>query len=188
MLVQSAAPQGVHWLEGEPVHPSFAQSNEGNPSHAICPRCRKRGVVSMARPENERRLVLVETIEEQTVPDEELVRRLAEGRHDALNVLHERYLPTLTSLAARQLGHAAAPDVVQDVFVSVWRHAQSFDARRGTFRAWIVQITRRRIVNELRRRRSRPQREAIALGTTKTRIRSGLLKLRAELGPMALAA
>jgi RNA polymerase sigma-70 factor (ECF subfamily) len=198
------------------------------------------------------RLVFVEALEQQTVPDEELVRRLAEGRHDALDALHERYLRSLTSLAARQLGRAAAQDIVQEVFVSVWRHAYSFDPRRGTFRAWVAQITRRRIMNELRRRRSRPQaeadpdgailarlsddvqevvadqvandecrsalrsalqvlskpqREAIALafldeftheevartlrtplGTTKTRIRSGLRKLRVELGPMGLAA
>jgi len=193
----------------------------------------------------------VETIEKHSVSDEELVQRLAQGQHDSLDVLHERYLPSLTSLAARQLGRAAAQDVVQDVFVSVWRHAQSFDERRGTFRAWVVQITRRRIINELRRRRSRPQpeadpddtllenlsdgvpdipdqlaaderrsvvrgalqvlpqaqREAIALaflneftheevartlriplGTTKTRIRSGLLKLRVEMSPLGVAA
>ncbi len=190
------------------------------------------------------RLVLMEAIDTHTVPDEELVRRLAEGRRDALNMLHERYLSSLTHLAARQLGRATAQDVVQDVFVSVWVHAHSFDPRRGSFRAWVVQITRRRIINELRRRKSRPrvevgdegalleniadnapdiaeglaqderlsavrsalrilpapQRDAIALafldelthdqvsralriplGTTKTRIRSGLLKLRAEL-------
>jgi RNA polymerase sigma-70 factor (ECF subfamily) len=191
------------------------------------------------------RLGFVETIQEQSVPDEELVRRLVEGQLEALDALHERYTPALTSLAARQLGRAAAQDIVQDVFVSVWRHAQSFDPRRGTFRAWVAQITRRRIINEVRRRRSRPQAEAdpddtllakvsdeapdisdqlaaderrsavrgalevlprsqreaivlafldefthaevartlrIPLGTTKTRIRSGLLKLRLELG------
>jgi RNA polymerase sigma-70 factor (ECF subfamily) len=205
----------------------------------------------MALRDCEARLVFVDTIEEQTVPDDELVRRLAHGRHDALDMLHERYTPCLTSLAARQLGRTAAQDIVQDVFVSIWRHAHSFDPRRGTFRAWVVQITRRRIINELRRRRSRPQaeadpdgtllaklsddvpdiadqladgerrsevrralqvlpqpqREAIALafldeftheevartlriplGTTKTRIRSGLLKLRVELSPMCVAA
>src|SRR5262245_23923829 len=225
--------------------------NGGNPSHALCPRDQNGGVVSMAKREGDARLVFVEAIVEQTVPDEELVRRLAEGRCEALDALHDRYKPSLTRLAARQLGRAAAQDIVQDVFVSIWRHAHSFDPRRGTFRAWVVQITRRRVINELRSRRSRPQseadpdgtllaklsadvpditdqladderrsgvrgalqrlpqpqREAIALafldefthvevastlriplGTTKTRIRSGLLKLRVELSPTGVAA
>jgi RNA polymerase sigma-70 factor (ECF subfamily) len=205
----------------------------------------------MAPPDTGPTLGLVETIDAESVPNDELVRQLAEGRESALDALHERYKRSLTSLAARQLGRAAAQDVVQDVFVSVWRHAQDFDARRGTFRRWVVQITRRRIINELRRRRSQPQAEAdpdgtlldkvsdgvpdiadqlvnferrsavrsaleilsqpqreaivlafldeftheevartlrIPLGTTKTRIRSGLLKLRVELIPSGIAA
>jgi RNA polymerase sigma-70 factor (ECF subfamily) len=193
-------------------------------------------------------LVLVNTTDAQPVPDEELVRRLAEGRREALEPLHKRYGPLLTTLAARQLDRPAAEEIVQDVFLSVWQHAASFDPRRGSVRPWIVQITRRRIINELRRRRSRPrpeadpdgvlleraaddapevadqlvgderrtairdalrvlpelQREAVAmafldeltheqvasalhvpLGTTKTRIRSGLLRLRIELMSLA---
>ncbi len=190
------------------------------------------------------RLPYVKTIEAHPVPDEELVRRIAEGRHDALDPLQERYRPVLTSLAARQLDRPSAEEIVQDVFLSVWQHARNFDPHRGSFRPWVFQIARRRIINELRRQRSRPQleadpegvlldgladeapgvgeqlagnesrsavrgalqvlpqaqREAVALaflgeltheevanalrvplGTTKTRIRSGLLKLRVEL-------
>ena len=190
------------------------------------------------------RLAFVNVIDAEPIADEELVRRLAEGRREALDPLHERYRPLLTSLAARRLDRPAAEEIVQDVFLTVWQHARSFDPRRGSFKPWVVQITRRRIMNELRHRRSRPQldadadsvlvekvaddapevadqlvrderrsavrgalqvlpqlqREAVALafldeltheevahalrvplGTTKTRIRSGLLKLRVEL-------
>jgi RNA polymerase sigma-70 factor (ECF subfamily) len=184
------------------------------------------------------------------VPDEELVRRLSAGHGEAIELLHRRYRPLLTSLASRQLDRPAAEEVVQDAFLTVWQRAPSFDPRRGTFRAWVVQITRRRAINELRRRRSRPhlesdpdgelldnvadgaaeisdrligeerrsavrgalrllppaQREAVMLaflgelshdevasalraplGTTKTRIRSGLLKLRRALTSLDVA-
>ena len=203
----------------------------------------------MAARTHVRRLVHVAAIDAHPVPDEDLVRQLAQGRHEALEVLQERYGPLLTSLAARQVGRPAAEEIVQDVFLTVWRHAHDFDRRRGTFRAWVVQIARRQTINELRRRRSRPepdadpegvllnalpdqapdvadqlvvderrtavrgavgtlpqlQREAVALafldelthrevaralrvplGTTKTRIRSGLLNLRVELVSLEL--
>src|SRR5207253_4539224 len=45
-------------------------------------------------------LGFVNAIEAQQCPDEELVRRLAEGQREALDPLHERYAPVLTSLAA----------------------------------------------------------------------------------------
>jgi RNA polymerase sigma-70 factor (ECF subfamily) len=99
-----------------------------------------------------------------TLPDEELVRRVSQGRGEALVTLHQRYAMLLTNLAARQVGHGAGQEIVQDVFVSVWRHAQRFDPRLGTFRAWIMQIARRRIINELRQRRSRPAVDAALEG------------------------
>jgi RNA polymerase sigma-70 factor, ECF subfamily len=205
----------------------------------------------MARRNAVSRLAFVKTIEVQHVPDEELVSQLAAGRHEALDQLQERYASVLTNLASRQLDRPSAEEIAQDVFLTVWQHAQSFDPRRGTFRPWMFQIARRRIINELRRRRSRPQvevdsegvrlaglvddapevseqvagnerrsvvrcalqvlsppqREAVAmaflqeltheevanalrvpLGTTKTRIRSGLLKLRVELRSLGVAA
>jgi RNA polymerase sigma-70 factor (ECF subfamily) len=122
------------------------------------PKC---GVVSMAAGDGSRMLVHMEA---NTLPDEELVRRLSEGRGEALDALHQRYASLVMSLAARQLGRSAGQEIVQDVFVSVWRHAQRFDSRLGTFRAWILQIARRRIINELRQRRSRPVLEAAPEG------------------------
>ena len=193
----------------------------------------------------------MKTFEVDHVPDEELVSELAAGRQEALDPLQERYASVLMSLASRQLDRPSAEEIVQDVFLSVWQHAQSFDRHRGSFRPWMFQIVRRRIINELRRRRSRPQlevdpeggrlaglvddapevaeqvasderrfvvrgalqvlpqsqRDAVAmaflegltheevasalrvpLGTTKTRIRSGLLKLRVELTSLGVAA
>jgi RNA polymerase sigma-70 factor (ECF subfamily) len=102
----------------------------------------------------------------QHVADEDLVRRLVEGDQDALPCLHKRYGRFLTRLAARQLDVASAEEIVQDVFVAIWQRAHSFDPRRGSFRAWVFQIIRHRIINELRRRRSRPRLESDPEGVT----------------------
>jgi RNA polymerase sigma-70 factor (ECF subfamily) len=184
----------------------------------------------------------------QTPPDEELMHQLAAGRQDALGPLYTRYARLIFNVAAHSLDRPAAEEVVQDVFLAVWRKAAVFSPERGAFRPWVMQIAHYRILNELRRRSRHPQpdgesneerlaglrdrgpqpdeaawretlrqavraalqdlppsqREAVdlaffedktheqvaselnlPLGTAKTRIRSGLAKLRGRLAPLA---
>ena len=94
--------------------------------------------------------------ERHPLADETLMGALAGGQHDALGLLYSRYAPRIAAMARRALGSAAGEDIVQDVFVTVWRHAAGFAPTRGTFRHWVRQIARRRILNELRSRRRRP--------------------------------
>jgi RNA polymerase sigma-70 factor (ECF subfamily) len=94
--------------------------------------------------------------ERHPLADEALMGELAEGRHDALGILYRRYAPLIAAMARRTLDSAAGEDIVQDVFVTVWRNAAAFAPARGTFRQWVRQIARRRILNELRTRRRRP--------------------------------
>jgi len=94
------------------------------------------------------------------VADEELIARIASGCLEALDVVQERYRHQLTNVALRRVDRPSAEELVQDVFLSVWQHAGSFDPRRGPFRAWIFQIARHRILNELRHKRARPSLEA----------------------------
>ena len=49
------------------------------------------------------------------------------------------------------------PTFADPAFQAVWQRADTFDPRKGTFRSWVFQIAHFRIVNELRRRRRRPQ-------------------------------
>ena len=88
--------------------------------------------------------------------DDELVLALADGRQDALGVLFARHAPLVFSIARQTLDGAAAEDIVQDVFLAVWRGASTFDARRGAFRPWLLQIVHHRVLNELRRRSRKP--------------------------------
>ncbi len=89
--------------------------------------------------------------------DEELMRALAAGKQEALGPLHSRYAALIFNLAAQTLDRAAAEEIVQDVFLIVWRKADTFDPSRGAFRPWVLQIAHLRVINELRRRGRRPK-------------------------------
>jgi len=101
----------------------------------------------------------------QQPSDEELAGELVSGSHEALAELYARHAPLVFGLASRTLERAAAEDLVQDVFVTVWRQAATFDPERGPFRPWVIRITQSRIANELRRRRRRPRTDADPDGT-----------------------
>ncbi len=87
--------------------------------------------------------------------DEELIRRLAAGRPEALQTLHARYAPLLFGIATRPLGRSAAEEAVQEVFLAVWRKAATFDPARGSVRNWLLRIGRNHVLNEIRGRSRR---------------------------------
>jgi RNA polymerase sigma-70 factor (ECF subfamily) len=89
--------------------------------------------------------------------DAELVRQLASGSQEALGPLYARYASLVFGVAAHSLDTAAAEEIVQDVFLAIWRKAASFDPEQGAFRPWLLQLTHWRVLNELRRRGRRPQ-------------------------------
>jgi RNA polymerase sigma-70 factor (ECF subfamily) len=97
--------------------------------------------------------------------DEELMSELAAGRREALGPLHSRYASLVFGLAARSLDRATAEEIAQEVFLTVWQKAATFDPARGTFRAWVSHITHTRVINELRRRGRRPSATSDADGT-----------------------
>ena len=90
--------------------------------------------------------------------EETLVARLASRDEDALRELHRRYAPLVFAIAARVVGAETAEEMVQDVFVTLWRKHEQFDPARGAFKPWVAQVTRRRALNGLRRAKG----EAIA--------------------------
>jgi RNA polymerase sigma factor (sigma-70 family) len=88
--------------------------------------------------------------------DEELMGLLAAGCEEALAPLHGRYASLIFGLSARSLDPAAAEEIVQDVFLTVWHKAASYDPARGPVRPWLLRIAHLRVINELRRRGRRP--------------------------------
>jgi RNA polymerase sigma-70 factor (ECF subfamily) len=69
----------------------------------------------------------------EAVSDEELMRQVAGGSEESLAALHRRFARLILHLATPSLDRAAAEDLVQDVFLAVWRNAGRFDpgARYG---------------------------------------------------------
>jgi len=87
---------------------------------------------------------------------EELLRKLGKGDAQALGDFYDLYAGLVNGLALRILRDGAeAEDVVQEVFVQVWRQAQRFDPARGTAEAWLCTIARTRALDRLRRRTAR---------------------------------
>jgi RNA polymerase sigma-70 factor (ECF subfamily) len=100
--------------------------------------------------------------------DSQLVELVAEKDAGALEALYERYGRAAYSLARRILTEETlAQDVVQEVFLSLWRDARRFDAGRGTVATYLLSMTHHRAVDVVRReenlRRWRPSDEGLEL-------------------------
>jgi RNA polymerase sigma-70 factor, ECF subfamily len=198
------------------------------------------------RPRQCRSLIFVTTKaltpEQAQTSDSELLHAIARGDEQALASLYDRYRLILFGLILRILhSRPEAEDILQDVFIQVWRRAADFDESRGRAFTWLVTLARSRTIDRLRALESRQrtaneavqavpdsvsdsetdalrseQREAVRaclqelpaeqrqtlvlayfegltqteiaarleapLGTVKTRMRSGMIKLREMLG------
>lgn len=85
--------------------------------------------------------------------DAALLRRIVERRPEALAELYDAWSPTLLALARRILGSTAdAEEVLQEVFVHVWNHAERYDPARSSVATWLVLIARSRAIDRLRSR------------------------------------
>ena len=183
------------------------------------------------------------------VSDADLILLVTRGDQAALEALYERYSRAVYSFSLRIVGDAqVAEEILQEVFVRAWQQGGSFQSARGSLITWLLSITHNLSIDEVRRRKRRPQkadaeepetilatlpdegldveeevwlsslritiqdalqqlpaaqREAIELayfqgltqreiadtlgeplGTIKTRMRLGMLKLREQLGPV----
>lgn len=85
--------------------------------------------------------------------DAELLAAIAEGRPDALRVLHERHAPWLAArLSHRSADRTIVDEAIQDTFVAVWKKPQSYRGD-GDVGAWLWGIAVRKLIDRLRRTR-----------------------------------
>lgn len=88
----------------------------------------------------------------QRMADEELMRLVRAGDPQAFAVVYDRHCGSAFSLAYRMCGtRAAAEDVVQESFLSLWRSGGRYDASRGSVRTWLLGIVHNRSIDGLRR-------------------------------------
>ena len=95
--------------------------------------------------------------------DRALVARVTEGDGGALEALYGRYGRACYGLARRILADDQfAQDVVQEVFLTVWRDAHRFDATRGGFSTWLLSMTHHKAVDAVRREENLRKRRTTA--------------------------
>ncbi len=95
--------------------------------------------------------------EEARAEDERLLARIANGDRRAFETLYDRYSAVIFGMALRMLGdRGAAEEAVQEIFWRVWQRLGSFDRSRA-FAPWLFGIAHNYCIDELRRRKVRPQ-------------------------------
>ena len=81
-------------------------------------------------------------VAEAEVSDEALLHRLQEKDMAALGLLYRRYARVVYSVCARIIRDPAeAEDLVHEVFLALYKRCASFDAKKGTARSWLLQLT-----------------------------------------------
>ena len=80
-----------------------------------------------------------------------MIVAVARGDRAALARLYDRYSPVVYAVTWRILGNRAdAEDVVQEVFLRVWRHGDTFRPDRGSFECWLLTIARNQALARIR--------------------------------------
>ncbi len=89
--------------------------------------------------------------EQAQISDGELLQAIARQDEVALGSLYDRYRQILFGLLVRILNsREEAEDVLQEVFLQVWRRAGQFDESRGKPFTWLVTVARSRAIDRLR--------------------------------------
>ncbi len=97
--------------------------------------------------------------------DEELMQLVQEGRSDAFEALYDRHAGAAFSLAYRMVGNrAAAEDITQEAFMSIWRSRVRYQRERGSVRSWMLGIVHHRGIDNVRRNLVHDRRRASAEG------------------------
>src|SRR5215470_3921543 len=82
-----------------------------------------------------------------------LLVRLASGDEGALLMIYRRHSRRIFSLILRIVGsEPEAEEVLQDVFLDLWRHASQYNESRGSLLSWLFVIAHSRSVDRLRSR------------------------------------
>jgi len=111
------------------------------------------------RPESKAVPVPQQAVDVALLTDPQLIASVTEGSHTALAEIYDRHGTVVHRLARRLRGPDAADDIVQDVFLRLWRRPDSFDPARGSLRSFLMMQTHGRSVDLIRSDNARRTRE-----------------------------
>ncbi len=93
--------------------------------------------------------------------DTELMAAIVRQDVQAFETLFDRYSHLVYATCVRVLqDQQAAEDIVQEVFLRLWRRPEHFDPQRGRFLSWLLSVSRNRAIDEVRSRGRRRTHES----------------------------
>lgn len=101
--------------------------------------------------------VIPETLSENTdgPTDEQLMERIKNEDESALTILYRRHTPLLRTIVARVVNNDQdVDDLIQEIFLQLWRQADHYEQSKGKALGWIVTLARRRAIDRLRKRQA----------------------------------
>jgi RNA polymerase sigma-70 factor (ECF subfamily) len=86
------------------------------------------------------------------VEDAELLARIGTGDQHAIEILHERFAPSMYAVAMRVTrSERLSQEAVQDAFMAVWQDPRRFDPARGSLGPWMFTLARYKAIDAVRR-------------------------------------
>lgn len=97
--------------------------------------------------------------------DDALLFQLVQQADDrAFSVFYDRYVNLVFSIALTILNeHASAEEVVQDVFLNIWKKKHTYQPAKSKLNTWLSAITRNRSIDELRKKKAGSETKQVAL-------------------------
>ncbi len=90
---------------------------------------------------------------------------VAQGDDAAFEVIFDRHGSAAFSLAYRMSGQrSVAEEIVQESFLSLWRHADRYQPGRGSVRTWVLGVVRNQAIDTFRRREAKQTRDVSDAG------------------------
>jgi len=88
--------------------------------------------------------------------DSILIKRYLEGEEEGLKILIDKYTSSVYNFTLRFIGPLNTSDVVQEVFIKVWKNLKNFNEDKSQFKTWLFIITRNSITDYYRKKKSIP--------------------------------
>jgi len=99
--------------------------------------------------------ILPESEQNTSIEDAALMNGIAARDPEALAALYDRHSGILKALVIRVIhDEAEADDLLQEIFMQIWRQARNYSEKKGQALGWIVTLTRRRAIDRLRKRQA----------------------------------
>ncbi len=91
------------------------------------------------------------------VSESVLIEKLNQRDQQAFQWLYDQYSPALYGVVLRIMrDDEQAQDVLQDVFVKIWKNLDAYDATKGRLFTWMLNVSRNTAIDALRARKAQP--------------------------------